>query len=53
MTKDKSEVKIRGVTLEDVPKIIELQKKSFPHMAAERMNCIVMCFQRKYTLNWL
>ena len=38
MTKDKSEVKIRGLTSEDVPKIIELQKKSFPYMAAEGMN---------------
>ncbi|MDE1830444.1 MAG: GNAT family N-acetyltransferase, partial [Thaumarchaeota archaeon] len=37
MRKTNSKLKIRNLTLEDVPKIIELQKKSFPYMASEGM----------------
>ena len=32
-----SKLRIRNLTPDDVPKIIELQKKSFPYMASEGM----------------
>ncbi|MFB5597451.1 MAG: GNAT family N-acetyltransferase [Nitrosopumilaceae archaeon] len=35
MDKPKRRVIIRNITEKDIPKIIELQKESFPHMAAE------------------
>ena len=35
MIHHRSQVLIRNMTSSDIPKIIELQKKSFPHMAAE------------------
>jgi len=35
MADDKTKVKIRNTTLEDIPKIVELQKVSFPLMAVE------------------
>jgi ribosomal protein S18 acetylase RimI-like enzyme len=34
---DKTEIKIRNTTYEDIPKIVELQKESFPFMAREGM----------------
>ncbi|MDE1766619.1 MAG: hypothetical protein KGI27_10175 [Thaumarchaeota archaeon] len=37
MQKASLKVTIRNLTLEDVPKIIELQKESFPYMANEGM----------------
>lgn len=37
MKKTNSKLKVRNLTLEDIPKIIELQKKSFPYMASEGM----------------
>ncbi|MGI0045914.1 MAG: GNAT family N-acetyltransferase [Nitrosotalea sp.] len=37
MKKNEFKVKIRNLKLEDVPVIIELQKKSFPYMVAEGM----------------
>lgn len=35
MADDKTKVKIRNTTFEDIPKIVELQKVSFPLMAVE------------------
>jgi len=35
MTDEKTKVKIRNTTFEDIPKIVELQKVSFPLMAVE------------------
>jgi len=37
MSHDKSKLKVRIVTLEDIPKIVDLQKVSFPFMAIEEM----------------
>ena len=35
MIHHRSQVLIRNMKLSDIPKVVELQKKSFPHMAAE------------------
>jgi ribosomal protein S18 acetylase RimI-like enzyme len=37
MSENEIQVKIRNMSFEDIPKIVELQKASFPHMAIESM----------------
>jgi len=37
MIKDTKEIRLRNVLFEDIPKIVELQKESFPYMAREGM----------------